>query len=157
LTLKTTEDAHWLLDVNALIALFDPVHVHNKAMSAWFEANSEQGWATCPITENGFIRIVSQPRYATGPYHVSDLIAALATQQRISPAHHFWTDALSLTDDSLFDSTKIAGSKQVTDAYLLGLAAKHNARLVSFDRNLPWQAIRNGSSNLIENPTAVID
>jgi predicted nucleic acid-binding protein len=66
--------------------------------------------------------------------------------------HQFWPDEVSLTDDSLFRSEYITGSLLVTDAYLLGLAAKHGAKLVSFDRSLPWQAIRNGTARLIETP-----
>jgi predicted nucleic acid-binding protein len=65
---------------------------------------------------------------------------------------HFWPDEISLTDASLFRSQYITGSLNVTDAYLLGLAAKHGAKLVSFDRSLPWQAIRNGTARLIETP-----
>lgn len=66
--------------------------------------------------------------------------------------HHFWADSVSFSDDALFHADRIASHKLVTDAYLLGLAAKHGARLVSFDRGLPWQAIRSGSARLIETP-----
>jgi len=64
----------------------------------------------------------------------------------------FWSDEISLTDSAVFDAALIAGSNQVTDAYLLGLAAHHTAKLVSFDRTLPWQAIRGGSKDLIHSP-----
>jgi predicted nucleic acid-binding protein len=75
-----------------------------------------------------------------------------ALKSAFSASHQFWPDDLSLTDASIFDSALIAGSRQVTDAYLLGLAVRHKAALVSFDRSLPWHAIRKGSARLIQSP-----
>jgi toxin-antitoxin system PIN domain toxin len=151
--LSLTTEAAWLLDVNALVALLSPFHIHHDPMHRWFVENSAAGWATCPIVENGAIRVISQPSFATGPYAPSE--AALTLRDLYDAnlrQHRFWADDISLADDSLFHIARIIGHKQVTDAYLLGLAAKHGARLVSFDRSLPWQAIRNGSAKLIETP-----
>jgi uncharacterized protein len=151
--LNSTTDAAWLLDVNALIALIIPLHIHHERMHRWFGETSAAGWATCPITENGAIRVISQPNFATGPYTASEATAALRSlRESLSRQHRFWPDDVSLTDESLFDIQNIVGPKQLTDAYLLGLAAKHGARLVSFDRSLPWQAIRKGTARLIETP-----
>ncbi len=142
-----------MIEVNSVLALISPLHIHHNLMHRWFVENSSAGWATCPIVENGAIRVISQPSFATGPYAPSEAAAALRDLYRADPKHHrFWADHISLTDDSLFSITRIIGHRQVTDAYLLGLAAKHGARLVSFDRGLPWQAIRNGTAKLVESP-----
>jgi uncharacterized protein len=150
--LNSTTEAAWLFDVNALIALISPRHLHHERMHRWFRENSPAGWATCPITENGAIRVISQPTFATGPYTPSEATDALRLVCQSDARHRFWRDEVSLTDDSLFSIAYIIGPQQVTDAYLLGLAARHGAKLVSFDRSLPWQAIRNGTARLIETP-----
>jgi toxin-antitoxin system PIN domain toxin len=142
-----------LLDVNCLIALLDLDHVHHTTMERWFRANSGAGWSTCPITENGLVRVMSLPKYPSGrrsPRQIIERLQMLKTGY--SSTHHFWPDEVSLTDATLFRPDYITGSLNVTDAYLLGVAAKHASRFVSFDRSLPWQAIRNGSARLIESP-----
>ena len=144
-----------LLDVNALIALVDRDHVGHEPMHRWFAAHARQGWATCSITENGMVRVLSQPAYPSGqrsPAEAIQVLSALKAAHR--KTHELWTDEVSLSDESLFDPAYITGPRQVTDAYLLGLAAWRKQRLVSFDRSLPWQAIRNGSPQLIELPQA---
>lgn len=146
-------EAAWLLDVNALIALLSPDHLHHERMHLWFATHSSKGWATCPITENGAIRIMSQDALGAGRLQPSEVIAALrATSESQAEHHRFWTDEISLTDPTLFRVEYIRSPKLVTDAYLLGLAARHNAKLVSFDRTLPWQAIVNGTARLVETP-----
>jgi toxin-antitoxin system PIN domain toxin len=151
--LNGTSEAAWLLDVNALIALISPGHVHHERMHIWFGEHSQQGWATCPITENGAIRVLAQSILAVYRDRAFEVLALLKELKESEASNHrFWTDSVSLTDDALFRVEYILGPKLVTDAYLLGLAAKHGARLVSFDRSLPWQAIRNGTAKLIETP-----
>ena len=114
---------------------------------------ANKGWATCPLTENGMIRVLSQTASPSGRRSPAEVIEILRSLKRTFPASHlFWPDEVSLTDESLFIPQFIVGSKAVTDAYLLGLAARHKARLVSLDRSLPWQAIRGGSAQLIEAP-----
>jgi hypothetical protein len=142
-------EAAWLLDVNALIALLSRDHVHSMAMHQWFAENSKLGWATCPLTQNGAVRILSQTGRGTPRQVIESLQGALILH---AGQHHFWPDDISLTDESIFHPDLIAGSKLATDAYLLGLAHKHGARLVSFDRNLPWQAIKGGSARLVLSP-----
>lgn len=150
--MNSTIDPAWLLDVNALIALISTEHVHHTRMHTWFTRNSPLGWATCPITENGAIRVLSQPSLR-GRLSPPEILKALRdTLELHASDHQFWPDDVSLADETLFRQELIASPKLVTDAYLLGLAAKHNARLVSFDRTLPWQAIRNGTAKLIEIP-----
>jgi toxin-antitoxin system PIN domain toxin len=142
-----------LLDVNALIALIDSDHVQHEAVHGWFAVNASKGWATCPITENGVVRVLSQPAYPSGQRSPSDVIGVLrrlkASQGK---THQFWADEISLTDEARFQAKYIIGARQVTDVYLLGLAAQHGGKLVSFDRSLPWQAIRAATSALIEAP-----
>jgi predicted nucleic acid-binding protein len=96
---------------------------------------------------------MSLPKYPSGrrtPEHVIERLRMLKANHRTT--HHFWADELSLTDESFFRAEFITGSLLVTDAYLLGLAAKHGGRLISFDKSLPWQAIQNATARLIETP-----
>jgi predicted nucleic acid-binding protein len=96
---------------------------------------------------------MSLPKYPSGRRSPSQIIERLQMLKAgYTSTYHFWPDEISLTDASLFRAEYITGSLNVTDAYLIGLAAKHGARLVSFDRSLPWQAIRNGTARLIETP-----
>jgi predicted nucleic acid-binding protein len=97
------------------------------------------------------VRVLSQPSYRGGRRAPAAVIALLRAL-KVSAHHEFWRDDVSLSDESLFDSAYIIGTRQVTDAYLLGLAARRGGRVVSFDRSMPWQAIRNGSQDLLEYP-----
>lgn len=120
----------YLLDVNVLIALSDPNHVHHTRARAWFRSPGCDAWATCPITENGMIRILGQPGYpdfAGGP---ADARAVLATLTA-APGHQFWPDDVSLCDQRRFPSLPL--SRHLTDLYLLALAVKHQGRLATFD------------------------
>lgn len=143
-----------LLDVNALIALVDADHVGHSAMQNWFLRHYRFGWATCPLTENGMVRVLSQPTYPSGQRTPAEVIQVLhALRAAFEDSHRFWSDSISLTDGSLFDSTLIAGTRQVTDVYLIGLAARNGGTLVSFDRGVAWQAVRGGSPRLIQHPS----
>jgi uncharacterized protein len=142
-----------LLDVNCLIALLDLDHVHHSTMERWFHTKSSQGWSTCPLTENGLVRVMSLPKYPSGRRSPGQIVEQLRMlKSAYASTHEFWPDAISLTDGDLFRVNYITSPQLVTDAYLLGLASKHNARLVSFDRSLPWQAIRKGSAQLVQTP-----
>jgi toxin-antitoxin system PIN domain toxin len=140
-----------LMDVNALIALVDADHTGHSAMHKWFAAHAGRGWATCPLVENGMVRVLSQPGYRGGRRTPAAVIALLRAL-KASAHHEFWRDDVSLSDETLFDPAYIIGARQVTDVYLLGLAARRGGRVVSFDRSMPWQAIRNGSQDLLESP-----
>ena len=137
-----------LFDVDALLAMFDPEHTFHLQVRAWWDANEEGGWATCPITQNGFARIMSQPHY-TNPAATMDAIRLLAMGLEQS-GHEFWPDDISITDESLFDRSYILGSNQITDVYLLALAVKNGGRLVTFDRVVPLRAVRGAEArNLV--------
>ena len=130
-----------LLDVNVLIALFDQDHAFNDLAHSWLEANSHQGIATCPLTENGLVRILSHPGYSR-QLHLTptEVIRRLHNFLKIQD-HVFWADDLSLRDSQYFDREKILGSKQLTDIYLLGMAVKNGGKLVSFDKSIPLNSV----------------
>jgi toxin-antitoxin system PIN domain toxin len=140
-----------LLDVNALIALVDTDHTGHPVMHQWFQTHGGEGWATCPIVENGMVRVLSQSAYPSGQRSPASVIAHLRAL-KASARHEFWRDDVSLADETLFNAAYIVSTRQVTDAYLLGLAARHGGRVVSFDRSMPWQAIRGGSQELLQCP-----
>ena len=136
-----------LLDVNVLVALFDPVHVHHDIAHDWFGDNRDDGWATCPLTENGFLRTANVARREFVP--VPELVDHLHTF-RSTRGHHFWVDDLSLVDRQLFHVPVMHGRRQLTDIYLLGLAVKQQARLVTFDQRIPLAAVKGArAENLV--------
>jgi hypothetical protein len=142
-----------LLDVNALIGLMDSDHVDHRAMQKWFTKHHRSGWATCPLTENGIVRVLSQAAYPSGqrtPAEVIQILNALKTA--FEKSYEFWPDDISIADDSLFESALMAGPRQITDVYLLGLAARYDGILISFDRSITWQAVRNGMAGLVQHP-----
>lgn len=128
-----------LLDVNVLVALFDPDHVHHEIAHDWFADHRDQRWATCAVTESGFMRVVSNPAYG-GSISTADVIPLLRSFCS-GPLHEFWPDAVSFRDGSLFRPAFIRGPRQLTDIYLLGLATKRDGRLVTFDATIPIKAV----------------
>jgi len=98
-------------------------------------AHQAEGWATCPLTINGCVRIVSGKAVSAAPQTPGE-VADRLREFCHSPHHHFWPDDVSLLDDQRFDTTLLAGPRQITDAYLLGLAVKHGGRLVTFDQGI---------------------
>jgi toxin-antitoxin system PIN domain toxin len=129
-----------LLDVNVLVALFDGNHALHAQATRWFDAHGESGWASCPITQNGCVRVMSQSGYPERMPVVA-LVERLR-QATIHRAHEFWPDDASLLDDKLIDATRIHGPAQLTDAYLLALAFSHGGRLVTLDQSIPLAAVR---------------
>jgi toxin-antitoxin system PIN domain toxin len=129
-----------LLDVNVLVALFDPDHVHHELAHAWFSDNRAEGWATCPLTENGFVRVLSNPAYGSQMTRPAELIARLRRFCQNSE-HLFWPDALSLRDAAVFDPSFVGSHRHVADVYLLGLATTRGGQLATFDRGIPLKAV----------------
>ena len=130
-----------LLDVNVLVALFDPDHVHHDLAHDWFADHRAEGWATCAVTENGFVRVVSNPRYrpeAPRPAAIVEQLRRFCASGR----HHFWADSISLRDAALFNLAVARGHRQVTDVYLLGLAKRMGGRLATFDRTILLSAVK---------------
>ena len=128
-----------LLDVNVLMALLDSDHIDHLRAREWLASEIAGGWASCPITENGFVRVLSQPRY---PSPVTPAEAVELLDRARSGGHHdFWPCDVSLLDAGAVDRSRLHGAAQVTDAYLLALATAHGGRLVTFDRSLPLEAV----------------
>lgn len=128
-----------LLDINVLLALLDSDHVDHSAAHAWLDREIDDGWASCAITENGVVRIMSQSRYPSpvAPSVVADLLeAACATSH-----HEFWPCEISLLDRQAIDRSRLHGPRQVTDAYLLALAVRRGGRFVTFDRSVVRSAV----------------
>jgi toxin-antitoxin system PIN domain toxin len=128
-----------LLDVNVMVALFDPDHVHHDVAHDWFAGQREHGWATCPLTENGFLRVLSNPAYHEASLRAGWVADRLRTF-RESGRHVFWPDAVSLADERLFDLASVT-HRQISDVYLLGLAKRMRGVLATFDRGVPWTAV----------------
>lgn len=137
-----------LLDANVLIALGDAGHDHEAAALHFFQHEAVPGgWATCPLTENAFLRILSQPGYLRtlgSPAGACRVLLRLLA----SPGHHFWPDDLSLSDTRLFPT--LPASKHHTDLYLLGLAVKHGGRFATFDASIDASLIPGGEAALLK-------
>ena len=132
-----------LLDINLLIALLDQDHVHHGRAREWLVENAGAGWASCPLTQNGCIRILSQPGYPNPiPVPAAMERLSLATDH---PSHEFWADDISLLDERVAQRSRIHGPRQVTDLDLLALAVRNEGRLVTFDGAVPLAAIRSAA------------
>lgn len=135
-----------LLDVNVLVALFDPDHVHHDAAHDWFADSRQDGWATCPLTENGVVRILSNLRYSPAAESSTRIIDRL--RAFCESGHHvFWADDVSLRDKARFVVGTPVSHRHLTDVYLLGLAKRHDGRLATFDRTIPLAAVAGGTAD----------
>ncbi|MCV2488451.1 PIN domain-containing protein [Geodermatophilus sp. YIM 151500] len=121
-----------LLDVNALVALAWDSHVHHVAIRRWFAANGSGGWATCPLTESGFVRVASNPAVLPSPIGTAAARHVLGAL-RAAGRHRFLRDDVSMTDG---DVPALSGHRQVTGAHLLTLARRRGTRVVTFDTGL---------------------
>lgn len=120
-----------LFDVNVLIALMDAEHLHHEPARRWLRDNIRDGWATCPITQNGCLRIMAQPGYSN-PLPASRVAERL--REATETAHHqFWVDDISLLHPGVADWRQVIGARQLTDVYLLALAVARGGRFVTFD------------------------
>ena len=129
-----------LLDVNVLIALLDADHSLHARATEWFANHGRAGWASCPITQNGCVRIMSHPGYPNS-------LPVRAVMERLAEAsasniHEFWPDDISLLDADLVDAARIHGPRQLTDLYLLALAVRHGGRFVTFDHSVSVEAVK---------------
>jgi uncharacterized protein len=138
-----------LLDVSVLLALFDPDHIHHAMAHDYFVEQRDSGWATCPLTENGFIRVVSNPASGFPEQRAAEVIQRLTTF-RDSGQHRFWQDDVSLCDTRLFKAALIRGHRQLTDIYLLGLATRQGGALATFDRTIPFTAVVGASADNLQ-------
>ena len=123
-----------LLDVNMLIALAWPSHVHHRLAQAWFSKNASAGWATCPITQCAFVRISSNPKIIPEAVTPNEALSLLREVVRMR-SHAFWKDDIAMLDDAV-PAGLLVGHRQITDAYLLGLAIHNGGCLVTLDGGL---------------------
>ena len=130
-----------LLDVNVLIALLDRGHAHHRAAESWFVENHKKGWATCPVTINGFVRVVSRPAFNERRIAPAEAIATLSELCAMS-GHKFWPAGPSLLDPDRFARQMLLGAGQITDAYLLAVAVSNGGALATFDRSISTKAVR---------------
>lgn len=135
----------FLLDVNVLLALSDPMHVHHDAAHRWFSGRRRSGWATCPITENGFVRVASHPSYPNRPGD-APVVLGILRQFCAVDGHHFWADDISLRD--VLSPGMAVTHSQLTDVFLLGLAVHAGGHLATFNRHIPARAIQGGERAL---------
>lgn len=135
----------YLLDVNLLLALSDPMHIHHESVHRWFAEKGQQSWATCPLTENGFIRVASHPNYPNRP---GDVTAVLDIFRQLceAPGHHFWPEGISILQ--ILESDAIITHAQITDVYLLGLAVHKKGKLATLDQRIPADAVPGGRKAL---------
>ena len=131
----------YLLDINLLLALTDPMHIHHELSHQWFAKKGQQAWATCPLTENGFVRIASHPNYPNRP---GDVPAVLSILRQVceSSGHRLWPDDLSILE--ILEQEAIITHAQITDVYLLGLAVSKQGKLATLDRRIPVDAVSRG-------------
>lgn len=137
----------YLLDVNVLIALVDPAHVHHEVVHEWFGRIGRLAFASCPITENGLLRIVGHPKYPSSPGPPSTVAAALAAIRRL-PGHAFWPDSISLLECEWAEPALLSVHSRVTDSYLLALAKVNGGKLATLDRKLATEVVAEGASAL---------
>ena len=137
-----------LLDVNVLVALLDAAHLHHRIATDWLAANIAQGWASCPLTQNGCVRILSLPNYRNGQSPTA--VAERLGQATANRSHEFWADSISLLEKGRLRWDHVLTSRQITDAYLLALAVAQGGRLVTLDQGITPRAVPGaGPSNLL--------
>ena len=138
----------YLLDVNVLIAIVDAGHGAHRNAVEWFRGHMHAGWATCPITENALIRILSQPSYANR--RDAAVVRDLLRQLKRLPGHVFIPNDLSLTDPGIFTDWSKITPKRLTDAYLLALAVRHGAKLATFGSRIDATLVTGGVQSLLQ-------
>jgi len=139
----------FLLDVNVLIALLDPDHIQHSTAHDWFAKVGSLDWATCPIVENGAVRILGNPKYPFAAGQSSPTtVASILRGLREASGHRFWPDDVSIFDDRFFALELLLHSRHITDSYLLALAVKNGGRFATFDRRLRTEVVRGGQDAL---------
>lgn len=138
-----------LLDINVLIALLDPDHVFHDRAHHWWKGQAKSGWASCPLTENGVVRVMSNPAYSkAAKFRPGELVEQL--DLFVSQSNHeFWPDDLSLRDETALVRDRLHSSRSLADVYLLALAVKHQGFLGTFDQAIPVSAVRGAAKTCV--------
>jgi len=126
----------YLLDISTTLALVDSAHELHGPVFDWFQKVGIKGWATCPLVENGFVRIICQPSYPNVTFAVSAAIERLRLLVENAGVHHRWSDDLHLFDSAVFEPAQLSSHRRITDAYLLALAVKHDGCFVTLDTRI---------------------
>jgi uncharacterized protein len=137
----------YLLDANVLIALCDELHAHHRDAHHWFTSGGNQSWATCPLTENAFVRITSKTSYPRSTGSVVEQLKTLRELCQLS-GHQFWPDEVSLLRQEIWSRPDLTNPADLTDLYLIALAVKRGAKFVTLDRTIPAHRIRGGKEAL---------
>ena len=140
-----------LLDVNLLIALCDADHVHHASARRWFMNHRSGGWATCPLTENGMLRVMGHPKYPGGPGSPEG-VRPLLQHLRSAPGHVFWEDRVSLADSRRLPSLEGVTSSQLTDVYLLAQAVERGGGVATLDTRIDASSVPGGTGSLVVVP-----
>jgi uncharacterized protein len=135
----------YLLDVNMLLALSDPMHIHHDTAHHWFSSRGHAAWATCPITENGFVRIASHPNYPNRPGD-APVVLSILRQFCTAEGHQFWAEDVSLRD--ILHPSALLIHSQVTDVFLLALAVHKRGKLATLDQRISTLAVPGGAGAL---------
>ena len=145
----------FLFDVNLLLALFDPSHLSHETAHRWFGVE-KRAWASCPVTEAGFVRVASQPKYP-GRIGSADEVLERLEIFRKGTDHRFWAEGFSLADSARVRLDGSIAPNHLTDLYLLALAVRHGGKLATFDARIPVRAVPKGKAALemilMPNPT----
>jgi uncharacterized protein len=141
----------YLLDVNVVIALIDPSHVHHDRAHTWFGVTGKAGWLSCPTTQNGAIRIVSNPKYSNSPGSPAVVVDSVRSLTTVGN-HRFIPDRISLLDSELVDPDALLSSSQITDTYLLALAIDADANLATFDTKLVATGVPSSAGHVLHIP-----
>jgi len=127
--------AVFLLDANVLIALAWPEHEFHEKVGRWFMRHSRAGWATCPFTQAAFVRVLSNAAFSADALTPENALRVLESNLLL-PGHHFWEDSISVPDGIRSSGGRLTGHRQITDAYLLGLAIHHKGKLATLDKGI---------------------
>ena len=137
-----------LLDINVIIALLDSEHAMHRAAQLWMDQHKSSGWASCPVTQNGVIRIMSQPAYPNSQPTIE--VATRLSEACKHPSHHFRDGGISLLDQEKINWQRILGPRQITDAYLLAVAVANDGCLISFDQRITHSLVAGAKTNQIK-------
>jgi toxin-antitoxin system PIN domain toxin len=138
----------FLLDTNVLIALTETGHVHHRRAQEWLNSLRSQVWGICPLTEAGFLRIVTNARSYSDPHNLAEAAAILQVIKGY-PRFIYWSINESWVNLTASFASRISGHQQVTDAYLLGVAIQGDGVLVTFDRGIRYMAGAEFSRNVL--------
>lgn len=138
-----------LLDVNVLVALFDPMHVHHEVAHQWFAKRGKRRWATCALTVNGAFRVICTLAAMGSSLPLAELGQSFRESLNL-PGRVDFAGMPEITDKALFDLTKLSGPKQFTDVLLLAIARQNDGRLLTLDRSIPWRAVKGARAEDVE-------